>query len=81
IIDNNGNLDFIDFRDTGPGIECSLIKDEVIFEPEFSTKPDGTGIGLAIAGEASARNNLELNVLDSAVGAYFRLQVKDINND
>ena len=81
IIDNNGNLDFIDFRDTGPGIECSLIKDDVIFEPEFSTKPDGTGIGLAIAGEASARNSLELNVLDSAAGAYFRLQVKDVNND
>lgn len=85
IFDDKNNLEFIDIKDTGPGIEYSLIKDNVIFEPDFSTKlighNTGTGIGLAIAGEAAARNNLELNALDSLVGAYFRLQVKDANND
>lgn len=85
IFDDKNNLEFIDIKDTGPGIEYSLIKDNVIFEPDFSTKlighNTGTGIGLAIAGEAAARNNLELNALDSRVGAYFRLQVKDANND
>lgn len=71
-----GSLEYIDYRDTGPGIEPSLITTEVIFEPEFSTKTDGTGLGLAIAGEAASRNDLELKVLESESGAYFRLQPK-----
>jgi len=71
---NNESLAYIDYRDNGPGIDKSLIESEIIFDPEFSTKPDGTGLGLAIAGEAASRNGLELNVLDSEYGAYFRLQ-------
>lgn len=67
-------LEFIDYRDTGPGIEPSLISSGVIFDPRFSTKPGGTGLGLAIAGEASMRNGLELKVFESDTGAYFRLQ-------
>ena len=72
----DGKLEYIDYRDTGPGIEPNLISTEVIFEPEFSTKPDGTGLGLAIAGEAASRNGLDLEVLESKEGAYFRLQPK-----
>ena len=71
---SEGSLAYIDYRDNGPGIDKSLIETEVIFDPEFSTKRDGTGLGLAIAGEAASRNNLELNVLESDQGAYFRLQ-------
>ena len=75
-------LQFIDYRDTGPGIEPGLILSEVIFEPEFSTKPGGTGLGLAIAGEAASRNGLELRALESNAGVYFRLQPKtDEKND
>ncbi len=70
----NDKLQFIDYRDNGPGIEPELISSEVIFEPQFSTKPDGTGIGLAIAGEAASRNDLELKAFESDLGAYFRLQ-------
>lgn len=77
----NNRLLYIDFRDTGPGISPSLIEDEVIFEPQFSTKPAGTGIGLAIAGEAAARNGLKLIAVQSDTGAYFRLQSKDIDNE
>jgi len=69
-------LEYIDYRDTGPGIEEHLIESEVIFEPEFSTKSEGTGLGLAIAGEASSRNGLELRAFSSKTGAYFRLQPK-----
>jgi signal transduction histidine kinase/anti-sigma regulatory factor (Ser/Thr protein kinase) len=72
----NALLEYIDYRDTGPGIEPALIATEVIFEPEFSTKTDGTGLGLAIAGEAASRNDLVLKVLESDSGAYFRLQPK-----
>lgn len=69
---------FIDYRDTGPGIESSLIDSEVIFEPQFSTKPSGTGLGLAIAGEAATRIGLELVAIKSDDGAWFRLQTKDV---
>ena len=50
-------------RDSGSGIDPLAI--EHIFEPFFSTKPDGMGMGLAIArsivkahgGQISARRN------------------------
>lgn len=71
-----GRLKYIDYRDSGPGIEPHLIESGVIFEPEFSTKPpgEGHGLGLAIAGEAASRNGLELKAFASDEGAYFRLQ-------
>ena len=79
-ITTDGNeLQYIDYRDTGPGIEPQLIASEVIFEPQFSTKPDGTGLGLAIAGEASTRNGLELKAFESESGAFFRLEPKSEN--
>lgn len=67
-------LEYIDYRDTGPGIEKHLIESEVIFEPEFTTKLSGTGLGLAIAGEAAIRNGLQIKAFESDTGAYFRLQ-------
>lgn len=73
---NANSLDYIDYKDTGPGIEPELIETEVIFEPHFSTKPNGTGLGLAIAGEAAERNGLKLEVRESDKGAHFRLRPK-----
>ena len=73
----DGNfLLYVDYHDSGPGIEPKFIASEVIFEPEFSTKPFGTGLGLAIAGEAAARNGLELKAFEFEQGAWFRLQPK-----
>lgn len=69
-----GKLNYIDYRDTGPGIETHLIESGVIYEPEFSTKVGGTGLGLSIAGEAATRNGLELKSFECEKGAYFRLQ-------
>lgn len=77
VVNFDKNLQYIDYRDTGPGIEEHLIESEVIFEPDFSTKPEGTGLGLAIAGEAATRNGLELRAFASNTGAYFRLQPKE----
>jgi C4-dicarboxylate-specific signal transduction histidine kinase len=37
------------FSDSGPGIPEDVQDD--IFDPYFSTKPDGVGLGLAICGE------------------------------
>ena len=73
---DNGSLHYIDYRDTGPGIEPDLIESEAIFAPGFTTKPDGTGLGLAIAGEAADRNGLRLEVYEANEGAHFRLQSK-----
>ena len=64
----------IDYRDTGPGIEPDHIASGVIFDPQFSTKPEGMGLGLAIAGEAATRNGLDVTALDCESGVWFRLQ-------
>ena len=76
VVTDGDSLDHIDYRDTGPGIEPALIASEVIFEPHFSTKPAGAGLGLAIAGEAAIRNGLELKAFESESGVWFRLQSK-----
>jgi signal transduction histidine kinase len=80
IVLNNEIIDHIDYRDTGPGIEKHLIDSEVIFEPEFSTKPDnGSGLGLSIAGEAARRFGFKLKAIFSETGAYFRLENIEAN--
>lgn len=74
VVNEKKLVEYIDYRDTGPGIEPQLIENGVIFEPEFTTKKNGSGLGLAIAGEAAARNGLELRALQADVGVFFRLQ-------
>ena len=64
----------IDYKDTGPGIEPEFIANGIIFEPEFTTKMYGTGLGLPIAGEAATRIGLDLKALESETGAWFRLE-------
>ncbi|UPK52837.1 ATP-binding protein (plasmid) [Bacillus sp. H8-1] len=67
----------IDVIDNGPGIDKSLIEDNLIFEPDFTLKQDGTGLGLAISGEATVRNGGQLKALNNSNGAYFRLEFKE----
>ena len=81
VVTDGDSLLHIDYRDTGPGIDPGLIASEVIFEPQFSTKPSGTGLGLPIAGEAAARNGLELKAFESETGAWFRLQAVSENGE
>ena len=71
---DGSTLRYIDYYDTGPGIDPEEIESEVIFVPGFTNKPDGTGLGLSIAGEAAARNSLRLEVYEADDGAHFRLQ-------
>lgn len=75
---DDGKLLQVDYKDTGPGIDPEHIDASVIFEPEFSTKPDGMGLGLAISGEAATRNGLELKALEYDGGAWFRLQPRTL---
>ena len=79
ISSDGGRLLHVDYKDTGPGIEPEHIETGVIFDPQFSTKPDGMGLGLAIAGEGATRNGLELTALEHDGGAWFRLQPVDVD--
>jgi len=79
LVTDGDTLRYIDYKDTGPGIEPE--HSEMIFVPQFTTKPEGMGLGLSIAGEAADRNDLELKAFKSEEGAYFRLQPKLENVD
>jgi len=65
------------FSDSGPGVEPEFR--EHIFEPYFSTKPDGVGLGLTIAGEIVSEYYAgELDLIDSGPlpGATFRITLR-----
>jgi signal transduction histidine kinase len=70
----DGNSACLAVSDVGPGIPVDLLKQ--VFEPFFSTKPQGMGVGLSIArtiieahgGQLSAEN-------DAGRGATFRIRL------
>ena len=62
------------FSDSGPGVDPEFR--DYIFDPYFSTKPDGVGLGLTIAGEIVSEFYAgELALIDSGPlpGANFRI--------
>lgn len=65
------------FADSGPGIESQFA--ERIFDPYFSTKPNGVGLGLTIVGSiVSDYYNGEIELLNSGPlpGATFRITLR-----
>lgn len=77
---NRKDLDEVEvmFSDTGPGIDPKF--GDLIFDPYFSTKPDGIGLGLTIAGEiVSEYYKGDLELLDSSdqqQGVTFRIALR-----
>lgn len=57
--------------DDGPGIPAELR--EQVFEPFFTTAPQGTGLGLHIARELSEANGARLILVSEGPGAHFVL--------
>lgn len=57
------------FIDDGPGIDAAGRAN--VFEPFFTTRSMGTGLGLYIARELSEANGARLVLLENAPGAHF----------
>jgi len=59
----------VSYADTGSGFQGDNLN--LMFEPGYSTKPQGTGLGLALAGEAALRNHGEIRAINTGSGAEF----------
>lgn len=65
------------FSDSGPGVEDEFVNH--IFDPYFSTKPDGVGLGLSIAGDIVNdyyNGDIELLREGPLPGATFRITLR-----
>lgn len=72
--DDQAGYCVITLEDNGPGIDRAQLKH--IFEPFFSTRKDGSGLGLYIARQLCEANQSELTVdSEPGQGARFHLRV------
>ncbi len=65
----------IDVVDNGPGISSTL--EERLFEPGFSTKPGGLGLGLSITREALRRSGAAIENIAMESGCAFRITLRE----
>lgn len=68
----DGELSMI-FSDSGPGIKEE--HQQLIFDPYFSTRPDGIGLGLTIVGEIVTEYDGDFTLIDNGPldGATFKI--------
>jgi signal transduction histidine kinase len=69
----DGETVSISVADTGPGIESSKISS--IFEPFTTSKPNGTGLGLALSRMIVESHNGEISVSNTERGAKFEVRL------
>jgi signal transduction histidine kinase len=63
--------DIITVQDGGPGVPLD-VRDH-LFEPLFSTKTKGTGLGLTICRQIVEKHGGTLTLVESTRGAAFRI--------
>lgn len=68
-----GNMAAIDVQDNGPGVPAG--QREKVFEMNYSTKPQGMGIGLWLSRHIAQTHGGQLVAMDSAAGAHMRLSL------
>ena len=66
-----GSKSIVEYKDNGPGFQGGNL--ELMFEPGYSMKPGGTGLGLSLAGEAMSRIGGRIEAKHSDEGAVFEL--------
>ncbi len=64
---------FISIKDSGVGIDTAITDD--IFEPFYTTRHGGTGLGLFIIRELCEINNSQINYCAEEKGACFKLLI------
>lgn len=67
----------ISVKDNGPGIDCEQA--EKIFEPFFTSRVNGTGLGLAVVKSVATAHHGQVAYLDDHQGAHFKLTLPLIN--
>ena len=63
----------IDFFDTGPGISEDI--NNKIFQSFYTTKSNGTGLGLTISKDLAAKLGGKLELISSGPNSFFRLEL------
>jgi signal transduction histidine kinase len=71
-----GSVSIIEISDNGPGVP--LKAREHLFEAfQSSARPGGTGLGLTIAAELVRAHGGDMRLVDSNIGATFRIEIPD----
>jgi two-component system sensor histidine kinase HydH len=73
VCDSRANQIVVEISDTGPGIPEEDRRR--LFEPFFTTRPDGTGLGLAMCREIVVQHGGQIDYLPGGQGATFRLRL------
>ena len=68
----------VDFKDSGPGFQGGNL--ELMFEPGYSMKRNGLGLGLALAGNAMTRIGGTIEAKRADEGAIFEIIFKGKKN-
>jgi signal transduction histidine kinase len=70
----------IEFADTGPGLSAEV--QAHLFEPFYTTKTDGSGLGLAVSHEIIANHGGELTIHSTpGAGATFTVMLPVMGED
>lgn len=71
VVTSTKNQVFIDVRDSGSGITPEALK--MVFEPYYTTKKTGYGMGLAITKQLVEENNGTIEITSSSKGTVVKL--------